>query len=1431
MAEKRKTTQRAYTLRLHGEGREDTSWRDALWRTHEAVNLGAWVFGDWLLTLRGGLSHELADEPIPGEEGQNSRQPTDDERRNRRILLALSWLSVESERGAPEAFIIASGSTAGEERTQLVVETLRSILSDRKVAPGNAEAWISDCTPTLSAAIRGDAVWVNRSKAFDGVTNKKIRNNARKDAQTLLWHLFKQRYLDPINAATTDEEENQPASEDIGAAPTQALRGRGVVPLTNSATGAGERTRHVFSHIFGLESTSHFDNKALHLRNHWREHLTPLIAGSGVALRSPSRPKRDNSDPSPTEIHREMFSKAASRLAQIWTKQKQQVPVREQRRRSAEKFDARKNDEKYKEAFRTLDKIRAERKVNSGSLEDYQIARRAIGCWRRVVEAWKEIHETDPSAREEKRKLAAKRIQGEDPDEKFGDIKLFLQMAECEFEDAWLKDGEALPEALEDYVSGQEAKMDAARLKVASYRHPDPYFNPVFCQFGTSRPKVTFGRLEARGGCVGHSTKAVELLLVSDEGARKVCLRGVSGRFDREIGDAGSPGANQGQELPRVTRRSRLGGAAMNGSGDLSRLPVASVFDRKKVERRAKKSASVGAAAEKESQTAAVKMEGSSEKKPSWNATLQSDRRELAAIGRITTGDPDAIRSAQRRLKWWLTVSLELEPKGPGIEFAKKIAKEIGVELEQQYEPVAYVKRPGPSRGKQAKLNLARLPGLRVLGVDLGHRYAAACAVWETVSGAEVARACEAAGQPMPAETDLYVHLAAAKDGSAATTSGHTLTVIYRRIGADRLPDGSRHPAPWARLDRQFLIKLQGEETCARKASNDEIWDVHEMEAGVGRAAPLIDRLAAAGWAESSKAKPGNRMEAMNHWRQRGWQPTAGTPSGREANPEGWRGEALSVDELMSSAVRSLRLGLRRHGDRARIAYLMTAGDGDVPGGERETRDKDGPTKKSLRALLLWHALFRNTDWRDDDARELWERHIRNLPGYTEPTDLSDEARSASGRAGRTRAEEALRDAATALSANGPLREHLHAEWERRWAAEDEAWRPRLLRFRKWVLPRGKSARNAAIRGAGGLSLTRLATITEFRRKVQVGFYTRQRPDGTRAVMPERFGQKSLDTLEHLREQRVKQLASRIAEAALGVGRVRRDKGRDPARPVERVDEACHAVVIENLTHYRPEETRTRRENRQLMSWSSSRVKKHLTEACELHGLLLQEVSAAYTSRQDSRTGAPGMRCQDVPVAEFMRDSFWQEKAGRAANRDPGGGAAEAYLACLNQLWASRKEDEWKRATALRIPRKGGEIFVSAHAESPAARGLQADLNAAANIGLAALLDPDWPGKWWRVPCDANGLPIPEKVKGSAAAGKAKKPLPVAAGKSRKAKGQQESAKGIVNLWRDISGTALQERSSGEWLGYEAYWDRVECRVIRILRERAGIPDEDVMPF
>ncbi len=191
------TTQRAYTLRLRpivdkNDDRETADGKrcelnDALWATHEAVNRGAKVFGEWLLTLRGGLDHKLADEG------------PSDQRQNRRILLALSWLSVEDTLGAPrdESLIVTTGTESKDCRSQKLCDALAEILRLRGVPEeelGNPQlpseqqsgTWIGDCGSSLAAKIRHDAVWIDRSGMFDALANGWDKSKARNDAHTLL---------------------------------------------------------------------------------------------------------------------------------------------------------------------------------------------------------------------------------------------------------------------------------------------------------------------------------------------------------------------------------------------------------------------------------------------------------------------------------------------------------------------------------------------------------------------------------------------------------------------------------------------------------------------------------------------------------------------------------------------------------------------------------------------------------------------------------------------------------------------------------------------------------------------------------------------------------------------------------------------------------------------------------------------------------------------------------------------------------------------------------------------------------------------------------------------------------------------------------------------------------------------------------------------
>lgn len=1468
-------TQRAYTLRLRGADPNDHSWRNAIWRTHEAVNKGAKAFGDWLLTLRGGLNHNLADTKVKGGKGKPDRDPTNEERKARRILLALSWLSVESRQGAPEQYIVASGEEKPEERNRKVIAALEEILKNRGLSNGAITDWKNDCSASLSAAIRDDAVWVDRSKAFDDAVKSIGPSLTREEVWDMLERFFGSReaYLAPAKGSedeSSDTEQEEKAKDLVQKAgqwlSSRFGTGRGAdfcrmadvygkiaawaynaqanttgnESINNLAAALSEFTpaSKDLEGVLGLISGPGYKSATRNLLNQIatktivtqadlkKLNETAAADKGKCETNTGSKGKRLYSDAVLNDVERVcgftyrvdkngqpvpvtdysnytndyswgssrhsefavMLDHAARRvsLAHTWIK-------RAEAERCRFEEDAKKMANVPGPVKDWLDSFCSERSGTTGALEPYRLRRRAVDGWKEVVAAWSKSSCSTSADR-----IAAARALQDDPEiDKFGDIQLFEALAEDDALCVWHKDGDAAktpdPQPLIDYALAAEAEFKKRHFKVPAYRHPDALLHPIFCDFGNSRWDITFGIHQQARPNKAKKAKAKErssdprnlcLTLWTVSGMATVPLRWQSKRLARDLALGQDVQKDRASE---VARADRLGRAASNVTKS-DEVKISGLFEQ-----------------------------------ADWNGRLQAPRQQLEDIARHVEkhGWDEKAKVMCKRIQWLITFSPRLQPQGPWCEFAEKLQLRIN----PQYWPHADTNN---NRKGHARLILSRLPGLRVLSVDLGHRYAAACAVWEAVNAEHVQKACQVAGHEAPKASDLYLHLmrrvTKQKKGNQVEVEE---TTIYRRIGADTLPDGTQHPAPWARLDRQFLIKLQGEEEGSREASNEEVWKVYQLEVELGRTAPIIDRLVKAGWGQSDKQRA--RLEVL---RELGWKPASEAAGVSDGTDEGdLRKPSLSVDELMSSAVRTMRLALKRHGDRARIAHYLITDEKTKPGGIKESLDENGRIDLLQDALVLWHDLFSSRGWRDDAARQLWNEHVAMLSGYKAPEEIGEESSGPERKKKQKENREKLHDVAKALAQNETLRNTLHDAWKKRWESDDEQWKKQLRWFKDWVLPRGKHASDPTIRKVGGLSLARLATLTEFRRKVQVGFFTRLHADGTRAETKEQFGQSVLDAMENLREQRVKQLASRIVEAALGIGSEGGKGWEGGKRPRQRISDPrfapCHAVVIEDLTHYRPEETRTRRENRQLMTWSSSKVKKYLAEACQLHGLHLREVSASYTSRQDSRTGAPGIRCQDVPVDEFMRSPFWrkQVKQAEAKQSENKGDARERFLCDLNAMWKDKTVADWEKAGVIRVPVRGGEIFVSASRDSQGAKSLQADLNAAANIGLRALTDPDWPGKWWYVPCDpASFKPTPDKVKGSAAINldMPLKDASVVSGdvtrkKPRKAKSQ---SKEVVNLWRDVSSREVSTPDVA-WEVYSAYQNQVQARVVDILRRSA----------
>jgi hypothetical protein len=260
-----------------------------------------------------------------------------------------------------------------------------------------------------------------------------------------------------------------------------------------------------------------------------------------------------------------------------------------------------------------------------------------------------------------------------------------------------------------------------------------------------------------------------------------------------------------------------------------------------------------------------------------------------------------------------------------------------------------------------------------------------------------------------------------------------------------------------------------------------------------------------------------------------------------------------------------------------------------------------------------------------------------------------------------------------------------------------------------------------------------------------------------------------------------------------------------------------------------------------------------------LYGLHLREVPAAFTSRQDSRTGSPGRRCKDVKISEFSSLPYWRKQVKAAEENQKkkkgnNGNARERYL-----LWIDKKTSsgQTRKTDSFLIPSDGGELFVSTYKadetqasdkrKKPAA--LQADLNAAANIGLRALLDPDWEGAWWRILCDPTTfIPDRKKYAGSITIdtskalrvmAKVKLDVPMSADKAKQSarnKGRKSNADGnrLMYLWRDPSSQPVHPDASdsGEWQFYPEYKNGVEDRVIRKLKksyDRTSWQDDQFM--
>ncbi len=1071
------------------------------------MNRGAKAFGDWLLTLRGGLCHTLADAKFPVGKGKPDREPTEAERRHRRIILALSWLSVEShetEHDAPVAHFVLVRDGVPQ-----TVEALRTILKDRGVAESEIGDWIRDCGDSLKASIRESAVWVNRSRAFDAVVQRVGPSLNRAE----IWDVFDRffgdadSYLGTADAPVDDdekarkedgEEDTKPAADDKAkdlvikaggwlsnrfgegegsdftsvaeyeafAKWCQAVAMPGEpaerwlsnflikqldadeLPVRLAGTpGPSNKVQTAFERIVAALKADHIpgdidfgqlakwsDEQAAEKKGKvgnkgpraWAAAmLTDAEAACGFGYSPNKCPtcalwKLPNLDRTCTvrnasangegaARHWEfsvMLDHAARRVSQTHSWIKLAEAERNEFEKDARKIDTLKREQPA--IVEWLDQFCRDRSRDTGTANDdgYRIRKGAISDWADVVAKWGSAK----CKTVDDRITAAREVQADPENDKPSDNQLYEALAQEEAKLVWFVDGQPDAQPLKDYVTARQAEHNKRRFKVPAYRHPDELRHPVFCDFGESRWNIDFAahrvgsKLAAAQATVERrqtdTAKALltiekaktdekreaaqkKLVLVqrslnesqrelawlkSQQGLRMKLWDGQtledrsltwqSKRLRNELVPPVQTTSNAANHMPGepggVSPRT-IGELTVRGltpSGSPNPVPVS----------RANRLALAAGNAKADSRLEVMGLLGLKE----WNGRLQAPRDELNRIADIRDGVKcQKLSPTERqarvdkmiaRLHWLITYSARLQPQGPWMDYAK--AHPNLAKSDPKYWPHAAENK---SRKGKARLLLSRLPNLRLLSVDLGHRYAAACAV--------------------------------------------------------------------ARLDRQFLIKLQGEDEPARSAADEEraAVEVLERELGYQRREPR-----------------------------------------RTAD---WR-----IDELMSDAVRTVRLALRNHGDCARLAAGLVATD-------KRGMGKNDPTKLEGDALIehlvglldLWHELAKSSRWQDEFASMSWNKDIESRLGGVQLKEDTEDMTGSERKAARTERRKQLNSVAVQLAKESRVK--LSADWQQALAKNDEQWHKGLRWLSRSIMPRGRPTRPPPRRGGDQLTLQFVKTF------------------------------------------------------------------------------------------------------------------------------------------------------------------------------------------------------------------------------------------------------------------------------------------------------------------------------------------------------------------
>ncbi len=294
----------------------------------------------------------------------------------------------------------------------------------------------------------------------------------------------------------------------------------------------------------------------------------------------------------------------------------------------------------------------------------------------------------------------------------------------------------------------------------------------------------------------------------------------------------------------------------------------------------------------------------------------------------------------------------------------------------------------------------------------------------------------------------------------------------------------------------------------------------------------------------------------------------------------------------------------------------------------------------------------------------------------------------------------------------------------------------------------GSAPKNVLVCGQRGLSMSRLEQLTELRKRFQSMNHLLRRKTSEDFIISRDESIPDccpdiLEKLDRIKEERINQTAHMIIAKALGLRLSKpseNSKGNigDHHGSYERQYEPVDFIVVENLSRYLSSQGRAPRENSRLMKWCHRAVIDKLKMFSEVFYPSIKvgkknipmviEVPAAYSSRFCSRTGVAGFRAVEVSSG-FENTAPWswlkekKNKDGSYTEMAVKIQEAKKLLKNMENLSGGNKKN------TILLPISGGPIFIPITFETERdglkPKIIQADVNAAVNIGLRAIASPE----------------------------------------------------------------------------------------------------------